>query len=488
MPVDLASIKINRQHSIPLSRQLYVQLHHQILQGKIIFKESLPASRVMASELKISRGVVVESYDMLKIDGLVAGFGKSGTQVSYKTSAPNPPHAPRQSSMMLSRRGKRIASARHYAETLLEPLPLTPGVPDFSLFPLARWHSLSREALTTAPSWYQRDGGVSLLKRTLMDYLAQYRGLHVKNPQQLLITSGSQSALGLLARLLTEPGDSALLETPGWSGAEGAMLQACLKIHSIPVDEQGSQLDKLKLGQAQKTPRIAVTSPAIQFPTGCPMSLQRQLSLLEYTASNQCWLIEDDYAAEYSYSQHPAPSIMAHSFSDHVIHVGTMSKLLMPALRIGWMVVPQHIAQQVNQALNTSGIIPSYLLQQQLGLFMQYGYLSTHLAQTRTVYNDRHGKSSRYLQQHAERYLARTTSISGMNQYLKINTQSVDISDLSKRLSDARLGCEVYQQNINNQVKYFLLLGHANLNDEVMKQHLDQLISVVSKDSMNKPS
>ena len=298
-----------------------------------------------------------------------------------------------------------------------------PSVPDFSLFPLRKWQSISSQANKSAPAWYQRDGGVSLLKRTLRDYLAQYRGLQLNNLRCLLITTGSQSALSLLARLLTEPGDIALLEQPCWSGCKAAISQAGLNAIYASVDEQGMKLEGWRGKKRHQAPRIAVITPAMQFPTGYPMSMQRREALLRYTVSHQCWLIEDDYAAEYSYAQHPAPSILAHSATNHVIHVGTLSKLLFPGLRLGWMVVPEHIAHQVNNALNTCGIQPPYMLQQQLGMFMQYGYLSAHLAHTRAIYNERRRQCSQYIEQHARHQLEQIPSISGMNLYLKINTR-----------------------------------------------------------------
>lgn len=475
MPIDLTSIQIDRQHSIPLSRQLYVQLHQQVLHGQIIFKERLPSTRELAAELNLSRGVVVECYDMLKADGLVAGFGKGGTQVCYRMQHRKPSSRSATSDLCVSRRGERISSARRYKDHYLPPLPLSPNVPDFSLFSLSRWQSLSRQAAKSAPAWYQRDGGVNLLKRTLQDYLAQYRGIRLNNLESLLITTGSQSALSLLARLLAEPGDSALLEYPCWSGTAAAMHQAGLIAVYAPVDDQGITLEGWRGERRNQTPRIAVITPAMQFPTGCLMSMQRREALLHYTASHRCWLIEDDYVAEYSYAQHPAPSILAHSSTDHVIHIGTLSKLLFPGMRLGWIVVPENIARNVSNALNTCGIQPPYMLQQQLGLFMQYGYLSAHLAHTRAIYNERRHRCHQYIEQHARRLLDHTASISGMNLYLKINQQNVDVMDLTNRLRKDRLGCEVYTQYVGNHKAYFLLLGHANLTDELMVEHLNSL-------------
>jgi len=458
-----------------------MQLHQQILHGHITYQEQLPATRALASELKVARGVIVTCYEMLKTDELVSGFGKGGTRVSYRFQN----SAQRSIStdpirMSLSNRGNMIINARQYERThdSSSTLPLTPSVPDFSLFPYSKWQRLGKEAISNAPTWYQRDGGVTLLKRSLQTYLSQYRGIHIDNLDRLLITTGTQSSLSLLTQLLAEPNDSALIDKPSWPGATAAIKQAGLNIIYAPIDDQGTQLSDWQVEGKKAIPEIAIITPAAQFPTGRPMSMKRREEIIRYTAENRTWLIEDDYAAEYSYAQHPSPSILSHSKTDHVIHVGTMSKLLLPSLRLGWMIVPQQIASAVNNALNTVGVQPSYIIQQQLGLFIQHGYLSGHLMNTRAIYNERRRLCSDYLARHASQWLFPTPSISGMNHYLKINTQLVDIEELGRRISLAKLGCHIYSQPTKTGSNHYLLLGHANLDEPVMTKELDKLFSL----------
>ena len=483
MPFQITSINIDRNQAIPLSRQLYMQLHHQILHGQITYKERLPATRLLASELELARGVVVECYEMLKTDGLVAGYGKAGTQVCYRRQNPTKTQPTGSSTNIpLSLRGKMISAAHHYSASHYprSPLPLTPGVPDFSLFPYSKWQSLSKEALQSAPAWYQRSSGVIVLKQMLQNYLAQYRGIHVLNLSCLLITSGTQAALSLLARMLADPGDTALIDQPSWSGAKSAIEQAGLKTIYAPVDEQGTELTQW-VDEGGRSPKIIIITPGAQFPTGRPMSTERREDIIRYSTANQVWLIEDDYAPEYSYAQHPVPSILAHSTSNQVIHLGTMSKMLLPSLRLGWMVVPEHIAPAVNSALNTLGIQPPYMLQQQLGRFMQYGYFSAHLAHTRTVYNERHRLCKDYIHQHEQDWLTVMPSISGMNHYLHIDQNKADAKGLEKRLRQAGLGCEIYTQSNNEKTEYYLLLGHANLQETDIAGPLDKLLALHGK-------
>lgn len=490
MPIKFPDIKLDRKASTSLARQLYMQMHQQIVHGHIRYKERLPTTRALALELKISRGVVVSCYDMLKVDGLIFGFGKGGTQVSYRVQAPNihgVSCTQKKSKGALSKRGKKIAYARQY-DTVDEPsspLALTPSVPDFSLFPYKKWQQVSHEALHNAPQWYQRDGGVIQLKKNVQNYLAQYRGIYIDNLDRLLITTGTQAALSLLARLLADRGDYALLDQAVWAGAQAAMTQAGLHTMFAPVDKHGTQLSNWESDKEITTPKMVVITPSCQFPTGRAMSMERRKAFIRYTAENNAWLIEDDYAAEYSYSQHPTPSILAHikntNTANHLIHLGTMSKLLLPSLRIGWMVVPSHLAPEIKNALNTLSLQPSYMIQQQLGYFIQYGYLSTHLANTRAIYNERREQCSDHLQLHGEQHFTIMPSISGMNHYLKIKDHAVDINMLKKALRKTGLGCEIYFQKKGRSTEKYLLLGHANLHDSILTKTLNQLLNVFNE-------
>jgi len=467
MPLDLSRFALERQHSIPLARQLYVQCHRQIMRGVLLYGERLPSSRQLAQQLQISRGVVVECYEMLRLDGLVAGFGKGGTQVCYQHSAPDRQRK-QALHLSLSKRGQTLADARDY-DKAERVLALTPSVPDQRLFPHKQWLSLARAAWQQAPTWYQRTGGVPLLKQSLQRYLAQYRGIEVSDTQCLLITTGTQAALSVLAHLLADTGETALVEQPGWAGSAAAMQQAGLRVQTAPLDAAGACLP------AGATPRLAVLTPGVQFPSGGVMSMARRQAWLDYSAAHGLWLIEDDYAAEYSYQQHPAPSLLAHASQAAVIHVGTLSKLLLPGLRLGWMVVPRHLAAAVCAALNTLGLQPPYALQQQLALFMQYGYLNSHLATTRAIYNQRRQQCSTYLQQKGADCVQVMPSASGMNHYLRLR-ERVTLADLSKRLRAVGLGCELYSAN---EVRHYLLFGHAALPEAELEPRLAQLLAVL---------
>ncbi|HMT92521.1 PLP-dependent aminotransferase family protein [uncultured Thiothrix sp.] len=471
MPLKLAQLSLDRDQTIPLSRQLYVQLHQQVIHGEVVYGERLPASRELAESLKLSRGVIVEAYEMLRIDGLVAGFGKGGTQVCYQQV---PPMLVKTSKriLSLSTRGKTITQARQYTQA--PALPLTPGLPDLSLFPHQQWLSLSREAWQQTQGVYQRAGGLKALKLSLRNFLAQYRGIQVDDLSCLLITTGSQGALSLLASLLTETGDIGVVEQPGWAGAEGALRQAGLNLHYTRLDAEGALVPQ------DTKAKLAVLTPNAQYPTGSVMSMQRREAWLQYSQHQHTWLIEDDYAAEYSYQQYPTPSLLTHPHAEQVIHIGTMSKLMLPDLRLGWIVLPKAIAKEVCAALNTLGLQPAYSIQQQLALFIQYGYLGQHLARTRAIYNERRKFSTDHLQEHANGLFKIVPSQSGMNLILELIPE-VDVAGLSRALKSAALGCAVYVESnpVNTSSRTKLVLGHACLLGYELEVCVNKLLQVL---------
>lgn len=471
MPLQLTKLKLDRELLVPLARQLYVQMHQQIMQGQVVYAERLPASRDLASALNLSRGVVVDCYEMLRIDGLVVGLGKRGTQVCYQQAAPVLAKR-RRRALDLSARGNSIAQARHYEQASL--LRLTPGLPDLSLFPHQQWLSLSREAWQQTQGIYQREGGLKELKLSLRNFLAQYRGIQIEDLSCLLITTCSQGALSLLANLLTDAGELAVLEQPGWTGAEGALRQAGLQLHHIPLDTEGALVPQ---GIRAK---LAVLTPNAQYPTGAVMSMQRREAWLQYSQAHAVWLIEDDYAAEYSYQQHPTPSLLTHPNAEQVIHIGTMSKLMLPDLRLGWMVVPKCIAASVCASINTLGLQPAYSLQQQLALFIHYGYLGEHLARTRAIYNERRRLCTEYLQQHGADLLNIIPSVSGMNSLVQIK-HSMDFAKLNTALKLAGFGCMLYKMRCPDTDKpdIYLVLGHALVGESSLELTLSQLLTVL---------
>lgn len=254
------------------------------------------------------------------------------------------------------------------------------------------------------------------------------------------------------------------------------MRQAGLRLYSTAIDSEGALVPQ---GIGAK---LAVLTPNAQYPTGSVMSMQRREAWLHHSQQQQVWLIEDDYAAEYSYQQHPTPSLLTHPHAEQVIHIGTMSKLMLPDLRLGWIVVPKAIASEVCAAINTLGLQPAYSIQQQLALFMQYGYLGQHLVRTRAVYHERRRRCIEYLQRHARDLVRIVASISGMNLLLEVQF-TLNPQLLIQALRADGLGFAIYTsyKPTKGSLVIFLALGHALLVESELELTLAKLLLVLCK-------
>ncbi|MDC0948820.1 PLP-dependent aminotransferase family protein [Gammaproteobacteria bacterium] len=464
MPLTIDDILLARKSRPSLARQLSAAIQRQILDGRIIRGESLPASRELSATLNVARGTVVEAYAMLGDDGLVQSAGRAGTRVIYRLgqscAKPTPASPP------ASARAIRMHKARSYAQSL--PDVLTPGTPDPNTFPTSAWLRAARSAALIAPRGYDRSGGHPRLRTLLLRWLGGWRGIHVDQPSQLIMTTGSQGSLSLLARLLADRDERAAHESPGWAGAQAALYQAGLTPQALSVDQHGA------LPANGQWPRVTVITPNLQFPIGVVMPTERRQQFIESAIAADGWLIEDDYATEYIDTRLPPPSLFSLNQS-HVVHIGTFSKLLMPAIRVGWMVVPQALAETMRQVVISQGLQPSVVIQEQLANFIEDGHLARHLAYTRHHYNQRR----QAIRQHIISRLATLAappfqlgdSLSGMNQYLPTNAVT------TRYLLDqptALQGAEFHPSGPG------LLIGHCAHPIEQTKAAFDRLLSALT--------
>jgi GntR family transcriptional regulator/MocR family aminotransferase len=224
------------------------------------------------------------------------------------------------------------------------------------------------------------------LRQAIADYLPSARGTRC-SPEQIMIVAGTQTGLDLVARLLLDPGDSAWVEEPGYTGARGALLGAGVDIVPVPVDEDG--LDVEEGVRRAPTARLAYVTPSHQFPLGVLMSLPRRLALLKWASAAQAWVIEDDYDSEFRYGPRPIPCLHGLDVDGRVIYVGTFSKTLFPALRLGFLIVPHDLLDRLIPARRTLDLQPPLLNQAVLADFLAEGHFERHLRRMRAVYRER---------------------------------------------------------------------------------------------------
>lgn len=390
-------------HADPVHRQLYRWLRQAILDGKLPAGTRLPATRTLASEYSLSRNTVVCAFEHLAAEGFLTGRIGSGTVVTGATPAStrSSGHIGRPTAKPeLSDRGARLSSEIRRIRHDDAPRLFEPGVPDVSEFPRSAWSRLlSRRSRTLSDGLfgYGHPGGFGPLRELLAAYLAASRGVRC-TPEQVLIVPTAQAALEIATRMLTNDGDSAWLEAPGYAGALAAFITSGMHVQHIPVDDEGVQVQRIaRLGARS---RIGYVTPSHQYPTGVTLSLARRSALLDWTEERNAWVIEDDYDSEFRYAQGPIASIQGLVPTSRVIYVGSFSKALFPGLRIAYLVVPAVMAPAFRQAIRQTGLEPSLPLQAALHDFIDQGMFSRHVRRMRAVYAVRHAELLRALREH----------------------------------------------------------------------------------------
>lgn len=392
----------------PLFRQLYSELRHAILGGRLAPGTRMPASRAFAEELHVSRNTVLGAYDQLLSEGYLEMRPGSGTYVA--ADLPDlPPDRPA-AAQPVARKSKEATAApknlAKRAETLLdsansyrlvrdviETSPwapcFMPGLPDCSDFPFVAWSRL------LAKTW--RDPAAALinagdpsgylpLREAVADYLRQVRGIDCR-PADVLIVSGIRQAVDLTCRLLIDLGDPVWIERPGFPGLRAAIAAQGGKLVHVPVDDEG--LDVADGLRQAPTARLACVAPSHQYPLGVVMSLQRRLSLLAWARDAKAWILEDDYDSEYRYTGRPLAALRSLDEDGRVIYVGSLSKLLFPSLRLGYLVTPPQLTQAFRQARAVIDDQPAMSTQPALAAFFQSGLLAAHVRRMRKRYAHR---------------------------------------------------------------------------------------------------
>jgi GntR family transcriptional regulator / MocR family aminotransferase len=391
----LANVQLDSATGLPRYRQLYDGLRASILAGRLRAETRLPSTRALASELGISRNTVLNAYAQLLAEGYVEGAVGSGTYVA-RTLPDDVLHAPASASRVppgiraqrtLSRRGMRFGGMPPPGGSVrVEVRAFRVGVPALDAFPYKqwgrlmgrRWHRLQQTLLS-----YGDPAGYGPLREAIAAYLSAVRAMRCE-AAQVIILSGSQQALDVTARMLLDEGDRVWVEDPGYLGARGAFMGA--GAHVLPVVVDGEGLDATAGARHGAPPRLVYVTPSHQYPLGAAMSLRRRLALLAWASQAAAWVVEDDYDSEYRYSGRPLAALQGLDSEGRVIYLGTFSKVLFPALRLGYMVVPPDLVDTFAAACALSHQHPPTIEQAVLADFIHEGHFARHIRRMRVLY------------------------------------------------------------------------------------------------------
>jgi len=396
----LTRLHVDRESAVPVWRQLEQQLRQAILARQLAAGARLPSSRALAEELGVSRPTVVHVLERLEAEGLVEMRHGAGTFVAEvlplevvppsppDREAQEPPSPPRSSEL-----GARLLSLQADIE-VHDNRPFLPNTPAYDHFPFAIWQNcVSRQTRRAYRDnmGYAEPAGFEPLRRAIASYLALHRG-DACDPEQVVITPGAHAAFMIAAQLLTNPGDGLLFEDPGPFIARHLFASLGRRLVHVPVDAEGMDFEAALAADRQV--RLAFVMPSRQHPLGRTLSLARRLRLLDWARENEAWILEDDYDSEFRYTGRPLPSMRSIDGDGRVIYVGSFSKALFPALRIGYFVLPPALVGMVRNAMAL--VFRSMPLASQMALadFLAEGHFATHLRSMRELYA---GRRSRFL-------------------------------------------------------------------------------------------
>jgi GntR family transcriptional regulator/MocR family aminotransferase len=358
------------------------RLRRAIADGRLPVGSRLPATRVLAAELRVSRGLVTDAYQRLTEDGHVAGRGRNGTVV---VAAPALPVTPaRHPSPAASRAADHLFAAPpgddvfDAVRSVPARIDLSPGVPDLTAFPRAAWLRAERAVFgELAPGGfaYGDPRGTPELRRAVAGWLARYRNIRA-DPDEVLIVAGTAQALALIGQVLREDGvEEIAVEEPGSLGVRQHLQRQGLRTPPVPVDGQGVRVSELRSGAA------VLLTPAHQFPTGVVLGGERRRDLMRWAGEGGL-IVEDDYDAEHRYDRPPVPALRS-MLPERVCYAGSVSKVLAPALRTGWVVAPPRYRDTLVAAKRFADLGNPSLPQLVLARLMESGELERHLRRLR---------------------------------------------------------------------------------------------------------
>jgi GntR family transcriptional regulator/MocR family aminotransferase len=368
--------------------RIYATLRSAVLEGRLAAGERVPASRDLARQLGVARGTVTAAYDRLTAEGFLESRPGSGTYVADVAL-----DATRRS-------GRRARAGVVRPLALWETEPEAPsrrdrrlhdlsiGLPDPALFPLEVWRRLVSAQLRRSrldETTYSGRGSFRLQSE-----IARFLGLSrsvVTSVDDVVVTAGAQQAIDLVARVLVAPRTVVAVEDPGYSMIHRLLRSHRAVLRGVPVDEEGLVVEAIP-----SDARLVYVTPSHQFPTGVPMSMPRRIALLRWAVEHHAVVVEDDYDSEYRYSPQPVEPLQSLDRDGRVVYVGTFSKSLLPALRVGFLVPPRSLLPALREAKLLTTVEGDATTQGALAEFLAEGHYAAHVRRASRVYRERRNR------------------------------------------------------------------------------------------------
>jgi GntR family transcriptional regulator/MocR family aminotransferase len=384
----MVDLRIELQGHGDLGGQIYRQIVELVMNGMLRQGEPLPSSRELAAQLSVSRNTVSSAYERLAAEGILqarAGVGTFVNSLVEESAQPagivGPADSGRVRAIWADLADPPDLSARK------PRFDFRTGLPDVHSFPFATWRAAVSDQLrlnAVGTGTYADPAGDPRLRAAVARHISVSRSVRC-SVDDTLITTGSQQAIDLICRVLLEPGDVVAVEDPGYTPPVMLFRSLGLSVIGVPVDDEGIEVDALP-----SDTRLVYVTPAHQFPLGVPMSYQRRRALLQWAARSGATIVEDDYDSEFRFAGRPLEPLQSLDRHGSVVYVGSFSKILLPTIRLGFVITPPWLHRTLRKAKFVADWHSVLPFQGALARFIDDGHLARHLRRMRRVYSGRH--------------------------------------------------------------------------------------------------
>ena len=386
---ELYAFDVDRAGDTPVFRQIYLQLRSAILSGMLRPGTKLPSTRELAVRLGVSRSAAVSAFEQLLAEGYASGKKGAGTYIASDLPEPFAAlHGRKKRSISVTKSTAPSRERPDFVDVTAQnderPFNLGRTLVDARTAEL--WRKLSARSQRSFGRHHLGYGdphGMLDLRKSVCDYLRAARAVRCE-PEQVVITAGTQQAVDIVTRVVQGPDKEVWIEDPGYSLTRLALVAAGAKVRPIPVDQYGINVAE-SIRRAPKARAVFIT-PSHQFPKGVVLSMARRLELLGWARERGAWIVEDDYASEFRYGGRPLASLQGLDEAERVIYIGTLNKALFPGLRLGYAVVPACLVRAFVTARYLMDRQPSSLCQAVVAAFMEEGHFAAHIRRMREIY------------------------------------------------------------------------------------------------------
>ena len=478
--------------ALPFYRQIYEAIRRAILSGKMISGTRLPASRVLAKQLSVSRITVVNAFEQLLAEGYLEGKTGAGTfvasqipedllQISVAEKKSKKTELA-QEKVKISKFAKRLIEMQSKVSRFqgsTNSVPFKNGLTAVNEFPFDVWEKIALRCFRQSRykiSGYGEAAGYLGLREAVAAHFAASRGVNCET-EQIFITNGAQQALDLIGRVLLDAGEKVWIEDPCYQEALGVFRAVGAEVIPVAVDAEG-----FNLAQAEKRcdgAKLVYITPSHQYPTGATMSLARRLNLLEWARKNNSWIIEDDYNSEFRYAGRPLASLQNLDNFGRVIYVGTFSKTIFPALRLGCLIVPKNLIEIFTAARSLSDWHSPIFEQAILADFIAEGDFARHLRRMRMLYEKRQNVLVEEAEKNLRGLLKVSKSQSGMH-LIGWLTEGFDERKVAEKASENGLNVTPLSSYcIKNILPPGIILGYTGFDEKQISQGIGKLKEVL---------